>query len=95
MNAPSSSKTLQQKQRNYYRPIGRVVTHLFLEWEVWGLNLGAGQSDTVLQTACYRYIFSKRAVLPGRNDAEVGPANSSHASAKYNKYNERFDLPSL
>ena len=25
--------------------------------------------------------FSKEAVLPGRNDAEVGPANSLHASA--------------
>ena len=37
-------------------------------------------------------ISSKGAVLPGRNDVEMGPANSLHASAYYSKYNERFDL---
>ena len=30
-------------------------------------------------------------VLSGRNDAEMGPANSLHASAYYSEYNERFD----
>ena len=34
----------------------------------------------------------KEAVLPGRNDAEMGPANSLHASALYNEYYKRFDL---
>ena len=36
-------------------------------------------------------ISSKGAVLPGRNDAEMGPANSSHASAYYSEYNKIFD----
>ena len=36
-------------------------------------------------------ISSKGAVLPGRNDAEMGPANSLHASAYYSEYNEIFD----
>ena len=35
---------------------------------------------------------SKGAVLPGRNDAEMGPAHSLHASAYYSEYNDRFDL---
>ena len=47
----------------------------------------------MLPTARYRCdISSKGAVLPGRNDAEMGPANSLHASAYYSEYNERFDL---
>ena len=33
--------------------------------------------------------------MPGRNDAEMGPANSLHASAYYSEYNERFDLITL
>ena len=37
-------------------------------------------------------ISSKGAVLPRRNDTEMGPANSLHASAYYSEYNERFDL---
>ena len=37
-------------------------------------------------------ISSKGAVLPGRNDAEMGPVNSLHASGYYSVYNERFDL---
>ena len=51
------------------------------------------KSDTVLPAARHRCdISSKGAVLPGRNDAEMGPANSLHASAYYSEYNERFDL---
>ena len=38
-----------------------------------------------------RYFF-KGAVLFRRNDAEMGPANSLHASAQYSEYNKRFDL---
>ena len=30
-------------------------------------------------------------MLPGRNDADMGPANSLHASVYYSEYNERFD----
>ena len=37
-------------------------------------------------------ISSKGPVLPGCNDAEMGLANSLHASANYSEYNERFDL---
>ena len=47
----------------------------------------------MLPTARHRCnISSNGAVLPGRNDAEMGPANSLHASAYYSEYNERFDL---
>ena len=50
------------------------------------------KSDTVLPTARHRCdISSKGAVLPGRNDAEMGPDNSLHASAYYSEYNERLD----
>ena len=34
----------------------------------------------------------KGAVFPVRNDAEMGPAKSLHASAYYSKYNQRFNL---
>ena len=44
----------------------------------------AGQLETVLPTARYRCnISSKGAVLPGRNDAQIGPVNSLQASALY------------
>ena len=47
---------------------------------------GAGglrfKSDTGLPTVRYRCnVSSKGAVLPGRNDAEMGHTNSLHASA--------------
>ena len=75
------------------RPDGRAVTRSSLEREVWGSNLGPVKSDTMLPTARHRCdISSKEAVLPRRNDAETGPANSLHASAYYSEYNERFDL---
>ena len=34
--------------------------------------------------------FFKGAVLLGRNDAEIGPANLLHASAKHCQYNENW-----
>ena len=37
-----------------------------------------------------RYFFDET-VLPGRNDAKIGPTNSLHALAYYSEYNERFD----
>ena len=47
------------------------------------------KSDTVLPTARHRCdISSTGAVLPGRKDAEMGHANSLHASAYYSEYNE-------
>ena len=63
-----------------------------LEREVQGSNLGLVKSDTVLPTACHRCHVSKKAVLPGSNDAEMGPANSLHVSAYHSEYYERFDL---
>ena len=46
-----------------------------------------------LPTTCHRCDISLNgAVLPGRNDAIMGPANSLHALAYYCEYNERFDL---
>ena len=60
---------------------------------VSGSNLGLVKSNIALLTARHRYdISSKEAALPGRNDAEMGPANSLHASAYYSEYNERFDF---
>ena len=68
------------------------LTRSSLEREVWGSNLGPVKSDTELPTVRHRCdISSKGAVLPGHNDAEMGPARL-HASAYYNEYNERFDL---
>ena len=76
-----------------YQPVGRAVTPSSSEREVCGSNLGPVKSDTVLPTARHRCdISSKEAVLSGRNDAEMGPANSLHASAYYSEYNERFFL---
>ena len=71
---------------------GPAVTRSSLERQVKGSNLRPVKLDTALPTVCYRSdISSKGAVLPGRNDAEMGPANSLPASAYYSEYNERFD----
>ena len=46
-----------------------------------------------MPTARHRWdSFSKGAVLYGRNDAEMGPANLLHALALYSEYNKKFDL---
>ena len=64
------------------RRIGRAVTRSFPEREIWDLNLRPAKSNRVLPTARHRCnISSKGAVLPKRNDAEMGPVNSLHASA--------------
>ena len=69
------------------RPFGQTVTRSSLEQEVWGSNLGLVKSDTLLPMARHRCDnSSKEAGLPGRNDAEMGPANSLHASGYYSKY---------
>ena len=58
------------------------LTRSSLERVVRGSNLGPVKSDTMLQRLLTeRDISSIEAVLPGRNDAEMGPANSLHASA--------------
>ena len=42
----------------------------------------SGQIEQSVANGLHRCkISSKRAALPGRNDAEMGPANSLHASA--------------
>ena len=65
---------------HFYLPVGRAVTRSSLEWEVRDSNLGPVKSYTVLPTARHRCDISlKGAVFPGRNDAEMGPANSLHA----------------
>ena len=64
-----------------HRPVGRAVARSPLEREVWGSNLGPVKLNKVLPTTRHRCnISSKGAVLPGRNDAEMGPKNSLHAS---------------
>ena len=37
-------------------------------------------------------FFERSYVACRRNNAEMGPANSSHASVYFCEYNERFDL---
>ena len=79
----------------FYQPVGRALTRSSLDYidfvtrssistlerKVCGSSLGPVKSDAVLPTACQRCdISSKGAVLPGRNDAEMGPANSLHVS---------------
>ena len=39
-----------------------------------------------------QHFFEKSCVARRRNDAEMDPANSLHASAYYREYNERFDF---
>ena len=72
--------------------VGPGETRSSLERQVRGSNLGPVKSDTVLPTVRHRNdIFSKGAVLPWRNDPELGTANSLHASTYYSEYNKRFD----
>ena len=60
----------------------RAVTRSSLERKVGDSNFGPIKSDTVLPTTRQRCkISSKKAVLPGSNDAEMGPAKSLYASA--------------
>ena len=85
--AIQSLRTILSKQASIQRgiyhcnlPVGRVVTRSCLEWEDWGSNLGPVKLDTVLAAARHRCnISSKGAVLPGRSDVDMGPANSLHA----------------
>ena len=52
----------------------RAVTRSFLEREVRGSNLGPVKSNTESPAARHRSnISSKEAMLPRRNDAEMGP----------------------
>ena len=56
--------------------VGRAVTCSSLEREICGSNLGPVKLDTVLPTARHRRDVSlKGVVLPGRNDAKIGPDN--------------------
>ena len=65
-----------------HQPVGRAVTRSSLEREVRGSNLGPVKSDTMLPMARHCCDISlKGAVLLRRKDAEMGPANSLHASA--------------
>ena len=62
----------------FNRPVSRAVTRSSLQREVQGLT-----QDTALPTARHRCdISSKGAVLPARNDAEMGPR----------KFFTRFDV---
>ena len=62
-----------------------VTTSLSVR-EVLGLIPWPIKSDTVLPTARLRCDVST--VLSRRKAAEMGPANSLHASAYYGEYNE-------
>ena len=48
---------------------------------------GQVKLDTVSPMVCHcRDISLKGAVMPGRKEEEMGPANSLHASAYYGEY---------
>ena len=77
------------------RPVDRAVTRSSLERDL-RFKSRAGQIETVLPTVLHRCdISSKRAVLSGRYDAEMNPANSLHALAHYSEYKKRFDEPEI
>ena len=81
------------EKKNNKKTVGRALTRSSLERKVRSSNLGLVKSNTVLPTASHRCdISSKGAVLPRRNDAEMGPANSLHASVYYIEYNKRLGL---
>ena len=50
-----------------------------------------GHSVAICRSSGHRCDISAKATeWPRCNDAEMGPANSLHSSAKYSEYNERF-----
>ena len=72
----AKKKTCHKK----YKPFGRSSRNAFVsEAGDWRFKSRAVKLDTVLPTAAT--FSSKEAVLPRRNDAKMGPANSLHASA--------------
>ena len=69
--------------------VGRAVTRSFLQRKIWGSKVGPVILDTVLPTAHHRCNNSiKHAEFPGRNDAEMSPANSLLALAWYSEHDE-------
>ena len=60
---------------------------------MWGSNyLGQVKSNIDLPTTRHHCdIFSKVAVWPGRNNAQISPANTLHLRYN-NEYNEKFDV---
>ena len=83
---------IAKAENENFRTVSWAMTRLSLDREVWGSYLRPVKSDTALPTASHRRdISSNRAVLRGRNNAEVGPAISSHTSAQHSEHNLRFD----
>ena len=84
------------------RPVGRAVTRLLVEREVWGPKIGQVKLYRALLTARIRTdVFSKAAVLPGamtRRWAMPTRCTLQRNSAtlmndfiwKFSEYNERF-----
>jgi len=58
--------------------------------EVWSSNSGPAKSTQRCKRCATASTSIQVAVLPWRYDAEMGTANSLHASAKFGEYNERF-----
>ena len=62
------------------RPFGRAVMYSSMKQEIRGSNFGPVKLDAVSPRAGHlRDISSEEAVLPGLNNAEMGPVNSLHA----------------
>ena len=57
----------------FNRPNDRVVTRLPSEQDVCETNVGPVEPNAVYPEARGYTIFSKGVVMPGRNDAEMGP----------------------
>ena len=75
---------------NIDRPVGPAVTHPSRERDLrFKSQIGQIGHRVANGSPSLRHFLT---VLPGSNEAEMGPANLLQASAKYRKYNERFDL---
>ena len=77
------------------RPVGRAVTRSSQEREVdLRFEFRAGQIGHSVANGSppLQHFFERKYAARRRNDAEMGPANSLHASAYYNEYDEKFDL---
>ena len=68
--------------------VDQAVTLFSLE-QIRGSNLRPVKSEAVLPKTCYHCNISSKAVLYGRSDMWMGPANLLHAAAQYSEYNEK------
>ena len=78
---PGNTASFEEMSQRW-RVVGNTVSDLTYQRCKPRNSRSRDERFTARPTAWHRSdISSKEAVLPGRNDAEMGPANSLHASA--------------